>query len=96
MSTLTIKAVDRLIEIDLDEPTSSAFDKYGYFNGETWGGNVYLYVDGEEYGSLFVHQHDGKTLVTLGQYDDETQEWVTRNDLRPIPAEAQVPMEENR
>lgn len=96
MSTLTLHCPrsDKRIEIDLGEANGGDFD------GETLGGNVYLYVDGVEYGSIFVHkkwdgqQYTDETRISLGQYDDDAQEWVERSSISAIPQGAQLPLSE--
>lgn len=55
----------------------------GYFTGESIGGNLYLHLDGEEYGSLFINPNDdtGQPEIALGQFDGETQDWEYRARL---------------
>ncbi len=52
-----------------------------------YDGNLYIFIDGKEYGSLhFSEGEDGKPKVTLGQYDDASEEWQSRNPLtHPVP-----------
>ena len=45
------------------------------------GGNLYIVIDGKEYGSLFFMQEDGKPTVTLGQYDERYMCWVEHNPI---------------
>ena len=45
-------------------------------------GNLYLYVDGIEYGSLLIEWIEGKPSIHLGQYDDQTEDWEPRNPIR--------------
>lgn len=92
MSTLTLKTEQRTIEIDLGDAKS------GLFDGETLGGNVYLYVDGVEFGSIFVHKaYDGQqftdeTQISLGQYDDGSEEWEERARIKALPEAVQIPI----
>lgn len=47
-------------------------------------GNLYLFIDGKEYGSLFFHRtrdEGGEVAVELGQFDATEQQWVSRNPL---------------
>ena len=64
------------------EPTNPAVD-VGYFDdGELagYGGNLYLFADGVEIGSLFFHTVDGRLRVALGQFDPQGG-WVERNPV---------------
>lgn len=74
-----------LASIDLGEP-----GERGYFEeGElaNTGGNLYLNLDGEEYGSLFFFQRDGVVTITLGAFDPHRHEWVEKGVLdRPFNA----------
>lgn len=56
------------------------------------GGNLYLHIDGKEFGSLFITYdgEDGVPTITLGQFDPETQDWETRAEIRAIPDEYQI------
>lgn len=80
---LTLDACKTLAEIDLGESDRGYFDDKDL--GVT-GGNLYLYLDGVEYGSLFFfRREDGTVTITLGQLDLQTQEWEERNPLvRPV------------
>lgn len=52
---------------------------------EPLNGNIYIYVDGAEYGSLFFHRDDdGRVVVSLGQYDGDAEQWVPRNPVTAI------------
>lgn len=56
--------------------------------------NLYIYVDGKEYGSLFFDRlEDGRLVIELGQYDVVEQHWVDRNPVGVIPDEAQIPIQ---
>lgn len=77
----TLKLTDMygrtLAEIDLGEP-----DERGYFNND----NVFLVIDGRDYGSLFIHpQEDGTPTIALGQYDQEQEWWIERNPITALP-----------
>jgi hypothetical protein len=73
-----------LANIELGEPDTGYFD--GADLGAT-GGNIYINIDGKEYGSLFFYREaDGTVSVTLGAFDPDTQGWENKNPLRgPIP-----------
>ena len=80
MARLTLDAAGRTIaDIDLGETVESGTG-LGYFDaGElsATGGNLYLNIDGEEYGSLFFFREpDGTVSITLGSFDPERQDWV--------------------
>lgn len=50
------------------------------------GGNLYLYIDGRELGSLFIsYDEHGRPSITLGQYDPETEGWEERVTIKHIP-----------
>lgn len=83
-----------LLTLDLGEPHPSRDDLDQYLDGgdlASSGGNLYLMIDGREYGSLFF-QHDPKTgnaVVTLGAYNPEAMDWDEHCELRaPIDYEA--------
>lgn len=64
------------------EPTNPAVG-VGYFDaGELagYGGNLYLFADGVEIGSLFFHTVDGRLRVALGQFDPQGG-WVEQNPV---------------
>lgn len=68
-----------LAEIDLGEPDNGLLD-----DGDlsTTGGNLYIEIDGKEWGSLFFHTDaDGRLVIELGQYDRSMEQWETRNPL---------------
>jgi hypothetical protein len=73
-----------LADINLGELS----DRHGYLDeGDLahTGGNLYLYVDGVEWGSLFFHAPEGNLTITLGQYDSKTGDWRKRAALvRPV------------
>lgn len=54
------------------------------------GGNLYLFIDGEEWGSLFFHMVDGKLRIELGQFDFETGDWESKSRLTKSVAETKV------
>jgi hypothetical protein len=45
------------------------------------GGNLYLQVDGHEYGQLFIYTVDGEPRLELGQFRPEHHEWRPTNPL---------------
>lgn len=69
-----------LADIDLGEASDA-----GYFEGGDLGstaGNLYIRLDGVEYGSLFFFREtDGRVTVTLGAFDAASQDWVERKTL---------------
>lgn len=73
-------AAATLGNIDLGEPSD-----HGEFDeGDLapTSGNLYLYLDGKEYGSLFFFRRkDGTVTITLGQFDADKQEWVEKAEL---------------
>lgn len=78
-STLGLDAGATPWTVDLGKP-----DEYGEYSESAYSGNVYLSIDGQIYGSIFVHLNEtGEPIITLGQYDPHTQEWEPRNNLRP-------------
>ena len=71
-------------EVDLD----------GYLGAPIDGGNIYIHIDNEEWGSLFFHAKDGQPSITLGQYDINEDDWVARNPLlSAIPTFSPTPKE---
>lgn len=77
---LTLKADGPdLAVFDLGEPHAT-----GYFDeGDlcSTSGNLYIELDGVEYGSLFIMIEDGRPTITLGQFDYATEDWEERNPL---------------
>lgn len=56
----------------------------GYFDAGDlagFGGNLYLFADGLEIGSLFFSTENGRLRVQLGQFDPSDDEWVARNPI---------------
>ncbi len=69
-----------LADIDLGE----AEPRSGYFDeGDlaSTSGNLYIEIDGQEYGSLFFMIEDGRLTITLGQFDFTNELWEERNPL---------------
>lgn len=83
MASLTLHSDDGpntpLVTIDLGEPSESGY--YGSGDLAFTGGNLYLYLDGEEYGSLFIVNRNGRPEIALGQYDHAAEDYVFRNPL---------------
>ena len=83
MAALTLHGDDEptnpLATIELGTPDSTGY----YESGDLayTSGNLYFRIDGEEYGSLFFFNRDGRPEVTLGQYDRTADEHVFRNPL---------------
>lgn len=49
------------------------------------GGNLYLYIDGVELGSIWIsYDKSGRPSITLGQYDPETEGWEERTTVKPV------------
>lgn len=76
-----------LLTLNLGEPTPTIDGLDQYLDGgdlASSGGNLYLVIDGKEYGSLFF-QHDPKTgnaVVTLGAYNPNAMDWEPNAELR--------------
>lgn len=90
---LTLNFGNRQEEIDLGDPDT----RDGLFdNGDigAYAGNIYLYVDGREYGSLFIHHDEHGPIIELGQFDETADEWVTRAALRALPTDVALPLAE--
>lgn len=51
---------------------------------DRYGENIYIIIDGREYGSVWVHDDGDTPVVTLGQFKPESFAWEDCNDLRPI------------
>lgn len=88
---LTIELGHRHIDIDLGEPSDA--EGHGFFDdGDLagYGGNLYLYLDGQEYGSLFFYTVDGKPRIELGQFRPEPQQWESVNPLVSTVPELQA------
>lgn len=62
-------------------------DEGGWAGGDLSanGGNLYLYIDGKEMGSIWIQYDADGPKVTLGQYDPETMDWEERSTVRHIP-----------
>lgn len=79
---LTLDLGHRQIDIDLGAPSDD--DGHGFFDDgdlAAFGGNLYLRLDGQEYGSLFIYTVDGKARIELGQYLPEANQWESVNPL---------------
>ncbi len=88
---LTIELGHRQIDIDLGE--SSDTEGHGFYDDgdlAAYGGNLYLYLDGQEYGSLFFYTVDGKPRIELGQFRPEPQQWESVNPLVSTVPELQA------
>lgn len=76
---------ERTIIADFDAPT----DDDGYVVGGPLAGtsgNLYVFINGVEYGSLFFHRFVEKDSVSLGAYSDETEWWEPKATIyEPIP-----------
>lgn len=60
-----------------------------------YDGNLYLHLDGAEYGSLWIRrQPSGVPAVTLGAFDPDADEWAASETLlKPIPETFAEPAE---
>lgn len=71
--------------VDLGEPKHDHFDQGDL---ALTGGNLYIYLDGKEVGSLWFHvDGDGVPRAMLGQFDPELQMWEMRNDIAHLTDE---------
>lgn len=79
------------LTIDLGDAHGGSGEFSYYDEGDlgAYGGNLYIFVDGVEYGSLFFVERDGRIAIELGQYREEpSQEWEATNPLtEPVGAE---------
>lgn len=83
-----------LLTLDLGEPAPNPADGHDQYldagDLAQSGGNLYLTINGKEYGSLFF-QHDpntGNAVVTLGAYNPKMMDWQEKSELRaPVPAD---------
>jgi hypothetical protein len=74
-----------LAEIDVTREGGGCGDDYAGGAVAAQGGNLYLYIDGREMGSLWItYDDDGTPKITLGQYDEESQGWEERSEVLPI------------
>lgn len=56
--------------------------RYGEGDLDAYSGNLYVFVDGAAYGSLFFIERDGRLNIELGQYrNGPHQEWEPANPL---------------
>jgi hypothetical protein len=72
-------------EVDLGEPgvPGRTDESYQYFSaGDTQDGNIYLIVDGVEWGSLFLVVNNGKLEISLGQYNVVSGDWDEATPLK--------------
>lgn len=79
MSTLTIHTGGETVTFDIGEPQID-----GQYDGGDLGhycGNLYLHIDGHEYGSLYITHNAGRPVITLGRFDEDAEEWITDNPL---------------
>lgn len=91
---LSLDLDHRQIDIDLGIPSDD--DGHGFFdNGDlgSYGGNLYLRIDGQEYGSLFFYTVDGNVRIELGQFLPEPQQWEPVNPLTTTVADLQAAYE---
>ncbi|SHX96749.1 Uncharacterised protein [Mycobacteroides abscessus subsp. abscessus] len=64
-------------------------DEFGEFGESPYTGNLYLRINGQLYGSIWVRVDEaGIPVITLGQYDETAEQWEPKNDLGPESPEA--------
>lgn len=82
MSVLSLDLGESQLQINLGE-----IDEQGTTGGELiYNGNIYLHIDGREYGSLYITRGaDGAPQITLGQFREDAEEWVPANPIQEIP-----------
>lgn len=68
-----------LADIDLGEPTEAGYFEQGDLSSTA--GNLYLHVDGQEWGSLFFYMQGDTLTITLGQHDPQDWDWVETNPI---------------
>ena len=68
-------AAGTLAEIDLGDLVETEGEL------EATGGNLYLYIDGIEVGSLWFHRNGDNVSVTLGAFSEATQGWEYAGDV---------------
>lgn len=69
-----------LASIELGDPNRSGYFEEGDL-GST-AGNLYILLDGVEWGSLFFYRReDGTMTVALGQFSPDTSEWEEAGEL---------------
>lgn len=89
MPLITLDAAGPTIAtIDLGEANRDGVistDHGSYFESGDLGftsGNLYINIDGQEYGSLFFFQKpDGTITITLGHIDVEHGDWIDTSVL---------------
>ena len=81
MSVLSLDLGENQLRIDLGE-----IDEHGTGGELIYSGNIYLHIDGREYGSLFITRGpDGAPQIALGQYQEAAEQWVQVNPIQAIP-----------
>lgn len=81
MSVLSLDLGESQLQINLGE-----IDEHGTGGELIYSGNIYLHIDGREYGSLFITRgENGAPQITLGQFQEAADEWVPANPIREIP-----------
>ena len=82
-------------ELDLGPAPSVTIandDPYDQGDLALTGGNLYIYIDGVEHGSIWFHiGTDGRPRVTLGQFDREQEWWVARSTVAATEYETDTP-----
>ena len=81
MSVLSLDLGESQLQINLGE-----IDEHGAGGELLYSGNIYLHIDGREYGSLYITRGpNGAPQITLGQFRDDAEEWVQANPIHAIP-----------
>lgn len=79
MTELTLKTGSSTrIALNLGNANDGYFDEGDLAE---YYGNIYLLIDGQEYGSLFVHRDGERITITLGRYSPDRRQWEEVNPL---------------
>lgn len=80
--TLTVDHGGTPLTLNLGRTSST--DGIGFFDDgdlASYGGNLYLHIDGAEYGQLFFYTENGQPRIELGQFTPASQQWEPANPL---------------
>lgn len=99
--TLTIDHGATPLTLNLGETSDT--QGIGFFDDgdlASYGGNLYLHIDGQEYGQLFFYTENGQPRIELGQFTPANQQWEPANPLTTsvpdlIAADEAAPAEGN-
>lgn len=85
---LTVDHGGTSLTLNLGETRST--EGIGFFDDgdlASYGGNIYLHIDGQEYGQLFFYTENGQPRIELGQFTPASQQWEPANPLTTsVPA----------